>query len=266
VKLPLPRLEYEILLCHAYNITQAELLAHPEKYPTEDPGFQKLVERRLGHEPLAYIVGSQPFLGLDFFVDRNVLIPRPETEQLVELAINKLQKTCLPAGMAKNQLQIADIGTGCGCIAISLAKRLPTSEVIGIDASAEALKVARKNAERHAADNCRFLLGDLLEALENKADLIVSNPPYIPAAEIEKLQPDVKDWEPRGALDGGPDGLHYIREIIRGAPNHLNPKGLLLLEFGFDQAPAVAELASKYFKRVEIHKDYSGLERFLAAQ
>ena len=259
MRLPLPRLEYEILLCYAYNITQAEYIAHPEKYDPPSPELKELIDRRLQHEPIAYITGTQPFCGLNFIVNRNVLIPRPETEQLVELAINNLAKT-------KNQLQIADIGTGCGCIAVTLAKRFPASEVMGIDSSAEALNVARRNADRHMVSNCHFLQGNLLDAIGTKVDLIITNPPYIPTAEIEKLQPDVRDWEPRKALDGGEDGLDVIRKIIKAAPNHLNPKGLLLLELGFGQAPAVAKFAFKIFKRVEIHKDYTGIERYLIAQ
>jgi len=252
MKTPLPRLEYEILLCHCFGIKSSNLLAHPEKYDLEDPRFLKLVDRRLKGEPIAYITGIQPFCGLDFFVDRKVLIPRPETELLVELALKKAPGS------------IADVGAGCGAIAVCLAKHLPNTKVIGIDSAPEALKIAKRNAEYHKVeDRCQFVIGNLLEPLKDKVDLIVSNPPYIPTADIETLQSEVRDFEPRSALDGGEDGLKYIRQIIKEAPNHLNPQGRLMLEFGFGQAPAIREYAQRYFKHSQVLADYSNLERYL---
>lgn len=254
MKTPLPRLEYEILLCHCFGIKRIDLIAHPEKYNTQDPCFLKLVERRLKGEPVAYITGIQPFCGLDFFVDRNVLIPRPETELLVELALKSAPGS------------LADVGTGSGAIAVSLARHLPNAKVIGIDSAPEAIKIAERNAEYHKVeDSCHFVEGNLLEPLKDKVDLIVSNPPYIPTADIETLQTEVRDFEPRSALDGGEDGLKYIRRIIRESPRRLKSEGLLMLEFGFGQAPAVRELTKESFRSVSIFRDYSNLERYLVA-
>ncbi|MFA4905520.1 MAG: peptide chain release factor N(5)-glutamine methyltransferase [Candidatus Margulisiibacteriota bacterium] len=244
----LPRQEQEILLCHAYNISQSELYAHPERYHDQDTRYQTILKRRLTNEPIAYIVGYQPFMGLNFFVNRSVLIPRPETELLAQMAIDLKPKV------------IADIGTGSGAIAVTLAKNLPNSKVIGIDSSLEALSIAKKNAEYHGvADRCRFLEGHLLDPIVEKVDLIVSNPPYIPTREIDNLEPQIKDFEPRGALDGGEDGLHYIQQIIGQA------RADLLLEFGYGQADEVRGLAEKRFTNVEIIKDLAGIDRILKA-
>ena len=254
MKIPLPRKEYEILLCHVYQITPTELYAHPERYDTENQTLQQLIERRLNNEPIAYLVGYQPFLGLKFFVDQSVLIPRPETEILAQLAIDLNPKTA------------ADIGTGSGAIAISLAKNLPEAKVIGIDSSPEAFKLARKNADYHQVTaRCRFMEGHLLDPLAEKVDLIVSNPPYIPKREIDKLEPQIRDFEPREALDGGEDGLHYIRQLIENSPEYLNPNGHLLMEFGFGQSDKIAELARRSFHQTEIIKDLSGIDRILRA-
>jgi len=268
VKLPLPRQEYEILLCHVYQITPTELYAHPERYlpalpagrqaarhgETENQNLQQLIERRLKNEPIAYLVGYQPFLGLKFFVDRSVLIPRPETEILAQLAIDLKPKT------------VADIGTGSGAIAVSIAKNLPETKVIGIDSSPAALKIASKNAEYHqVADHCHFIKGHLLDPIPEKLDLIVSNPPYIPTREIENLEPQIRNFEPRPALDGGEDGLHYIRQLIEKSPGHLNPNGLLLMEIGSGQSEKVAGLARQHFMQVEMLKDLAGIDRILKA-
>jgi release factor glutamine methyltransferase len=162
---------------------------------------------------------------------------------------------------------IADIGTGSGCIAVSLAKYLPNVSVTGIDSSPEAIKIAKKNAERHKVnDRCRFVAGNWLEPLKEKVDIIVSNPPYIPSAVIDTLQPEVKNWEPREALDGGKDGLDFIQKLISEVPNHLILKGLLVFEFGFDQAIRIGSLAEDKFKKIDIQRDYNGLERIFIGQ
>lgn len=257
----LPRQEQEILLCHAYRIALSELYAHPEKYlpagrhgNDQDTRYQTLLQRRLKNEPIAYLVGYQPFLGLKFFVDPSVLIPRPETELLAQMAIDLKPKI------------IADIGTGSGAIAVTLAKNLPETKVIGIDSSSETLKIAKKNAEYHGvANRCHFLEGHLLDPLAEKVDLVVSNPPYIPTREIDNLEPQIKDFEPREALDGGEDGLHYIRQLIENSPKYLSPNGHLLMEFGFGQAEEIKALAHKHFKQVEIYQDLAGIDRILKA-
>jgi release factor glutamine methyltransferase len=247
-----PRLEAELLLTHALNIRRSELILN-QSLTMEKAGlerFQQLLTRRLKHEPTAYIIGNQPFHGLEIMVNRHVLIPRPETEQLVEIVLRSTNHD--------SRFTIADIGTGSGCLAVCLAKALPNAVVYGTDTSGDALKVAKKNAENNGvANRCHWLNGHLLEPIKEKIDLVVSNPPYIPSAEIAKLQPEVRDWEPRGALDGGPDGLKYIRELIKAAPARL------FLEFGFGQAAKIAELAKEVFPRFEIRRDHAGLERYL---
>jgi release factor glutamine methyltransferase len=249
-----PRLEAELLLTHSLNIQRSELILN-QSLTIEKAGweqFQRLLKRRLNHEPTAYLIGNQPFYGLEILVDRHVLIPRPETELLVEIVLRSTNHDSLTT--------IADVGTGSGCIAVALAKNLPPATVYGIDSSGDALKIAKKNAEKNGvAARCHFLNGHLLEPLKEKVDIIVANPPYIPSAEIDKLQPEVKDWEPRGALDGGPDGLKYIREIIKAAPKQL------FLEFGFGQAGKVLELAKAVYNKSEIRRDHAGLERYLLA-
>lgn len=251
------RLESEILLAHALGIKKTNLYAHPENtFPSHHLSiFQSYIKRRAQHEPTAYITGIQPFMSLDFFVDHSVLIPRPETEQLVETVSRVTGRGSWVA--------IADIGTGSGAIAVSLAKHLPYARVIGIDSSAEAIKIAQRNAEAHkVTDRCQFIVGNMFELSTEKVDIIVSNPPYIPTAEIETLQPEVKDWEPRQALDGGKDGLDHIRKILEEAPNHQT----LFLEFGFNQADKVEQLARKYYREIGIIKDYSGIPRILKAR
>jgi release factor glutamine methyltransferase len=253
-----PRFEAEILLTGALGIKKSELILYQSKI-IEDKNlkrYQDLVKRRLKHEPTAYIIGTQPFLGLDIIVNRSVLIPRPETELLAEQAL-KVASSQLPVA-------IADIGTGSGCIAVTLAKRLPLAEVYGIDTSNDALKVAKKNAETHKVEGrCQFVKGNLLEPLKEKVDLIVANPPYIPSGEISKLQPEVRDWEPRQALDGGKDGLDYIRKLLRESPKYLKPNGRLVMEFGFGQAAEIEKLAAANFAKSEIINDYAGIPRLL---
>lgn len=254
------RLEAELLLNHAlgWNRTALIMQGQRELPPAQQEIFDQLLARRLAHEPTAYILGCQPFMGLDFLVDRSVLIPRPETELLAEAVISS-------AGENGRWL-IVDVGTGSGCLAVSLAKHLPGVSVIGLDSSPAAIATAKKNASRHGVnDHCRFLVGDLLGPLSEKADIIVANPPYIPSAEIDGLQPEVREWEPRAALDGGPDGLDYIRELISASPGHLRPGGQLFLEFGFGQAARVAALAQARFRSVEISNDYAGIPRLLKA-
>ena len=268
-----PHLEAEILLAHALNLKRIELYVRHEKVLTqvELTKFKNLIKRRNLHEPIAYITGNQPFMSLNFIVNPSVLIPRPETEEMVQLTIELAKRS-----MVHSPLSIVDIGAGCGNIAVSLAKFLPEAKIIGIDSSSKALEVAKQNAELNkVANRCQFLLGNLFDPLKNvaanfsspnKIDIIVSNPPYIPTAEIDKLGADVKDFEPVEALDGGKDGLDYIRQLILEGPQHLKDKGYLILEFGFGQAEKIKELANNKFSGIEIKKDNSGKERFLLAR
>lgn len=257
-----PHLEAEILLAYALNFKRIDLYVQHEKVLSSEElaRFKGFVERRLQHEPIAYITGYQPFMGLDFIVSRDTLIPRPETENLVETALEH----CSLFTLHPSPFTIADIGTGSGAIAVSLAKFLPQINVIGVDISAAALEVARQNAIKHnVANRCQFIKGDLLEPLKEigPVDLIISNPPYIPAKDIPTLMADVRDFEPHTALDGGEDGLDYIRQLIDKAPNHLKPKGLLLFEFGFGQAEAIRDYAKNKFSEIKISKDNAGIER-----
>ncbi|MFH1825928.1 MAG: peptide chain release factor N(5)-glutamine methyltransferase [bacterium] len=254
---PIPRLEEEILLAHVLGVNRAALYARTDQTltPEQEKLYQSYIDRYKKHEPIAYIVGFQPFYGLDFEVNSSVLIPRPETEKLVEVALDLQPATA------------ADIGTGSGCITVTLAKHLPGTKVFGVDSSEAALKVAERNAAKHQVqDHCQFLLGNLLEPLKEKVDLIISNPPYIPTADIKTLEPNVKDWEPRQALDGGPDGLDYIRQIIQESPKHLKPGGCLVLEFGFGQDAEIKKIAGQKFQDIKIIKDNSDIERILLAR
>ncbi|MFA6431664.1 MAG: peptide chain release factor N(5)-glutamine methyltransferase [Candidatus Margulisiibacteriota bacterium] len=262
-----PRLEAEYLLAHALKINRTALLSKLNSTLSGfgDSGFgilQEYVARRKKHEPLDYIVGYQPFLGLDFVVNKSVLIPRPETELLVESA------TTLMTLAPSTPCLILDIGTGSGVIAVSLAKKLPNAQILAVDSSKEALAVAKKNAEKHGTTKqIKFILGDLFPSSQNKYDLIISNPPYIPTADIEKLDPNVRDWEPRMALDGGKDGLDIIRKILRGAPKYLKQDGQLMFEFGFGQADEILKLAKKEkcYQNIQIINDYANVPRIFSA-
>jgi release factor glutamine methyltransferase len=253
------RLEAELILVYALSMKRSELILN-QSLTIEDKNIQRfkgLIGRRLKHEPTAYITGSQPFILLDIMVNRSVLIPRPETELLVEHILRVISR--------QSSVTIADIGTGSGCIAVTLAKRLPLAKIIGTDISNDALKVAKSNAELLNVDaRCQFIKGNLLEPLQGPVDLIVANLPYIPSDEIKKLQPEVKDWEPKQALDGGKDGLDYIRKLLKESPKYLKPGGRLFLEFGFGQAEEIVTLAGAYFQNIAISKDYAGIERIFS--
>ncbi|MDI6731095.1 MAG: peptide chain release factor N(5)-glutamine methyltransferase [Candidatus Margulisbacteria bacterium] len=269
-----PHLEAEILLAHSLNVKRIQLYVQHEKVlsSAELARFRGYIERRVKHEPIAYITGCQPFMGLDFIVTRDTLIPRPETEKLVELAIDIINSRSsvvsrnLPAG---RQESLVDLGTGSGAIAVSLAKYLPQVKIIGIDISSAALEVAKQNAVKHnVVDRCRFIRGNMFEPLQDigRVDLIISNPPYIPTKVISTLTPDVKDFEPISALDGGEDGLDYIRKLIDGAPNCLKPKGLIILEFGDGQAEKVRSYTKDKFGDTKIIRDPFDKERIFLGQ
>ncbi len=251
-----PRLDAEILLSHALGITRVQLHAHPQGQlsPTELARYHQLIERRARREPVAYIVGHKEFYGLDLFVDERVLIPRPETELLVEKAIE----------IGQRQSVVADVGTGSGAIAVSLAVHLPQILVYATDASPAALEIAARNCRRHGVeDRVHLLQGHLLEPLPEPVDLIVANLPYVSQAELAQLPPEINCYEPREALNGGPDGLDHIRRLLAQAGGHLKSRGIVLLEIGATQGQAVIALARRNFPaaRVEIVKDYAGLDR-----
>ncbi len=224
-----------------------------------------LLRRRAAREPIQYILGTQEFRGLDITVTPDVLIPRPETELLVEEALR--------AVLGVNEPAIADVGTGSGCIAVALAQARRDATMYALDISAAALAVARSNAIRHGMhDRIRFIRADLLEAFGGAVagafDVIVSNPPYIPALELDGLQPEVARYEPRVALAAGQDGLAFYRRLLREAPPLLKPGGRLIVELGCGQAEAVKRLARECgtFDSVECRNDAAGIERVLVAR
>ncbi|MFQ5672224.1 MAG: peptide chain release factor N(5)-glutamine methyltransferase [Nitrospinales bacterium] len=226
------------------------------------------VERRAAREPVHYILGRREFWSLDFKVNPHVLIPRPETEILVEHVLKRLS-----AGPRKPAPKILDLGVGAGNIAVAVAREIPDSHVAAVDVSENALAVARQNAGTHqVAGQIRFLRGHLFESVRttNLApfDCIVSNPPYIDTATLERLMPEVKDFEPRLALDGGSNGLEVYENIIPQAGRFLNPRGWLILEIECGQADAILQLVEKTadFEPPEVHPDYSGYPRVVAAR
>ena len=228
----------------------------------EEEVFLGLVEDRKTGKPMAYIFNEKEFMGINFYVDERVLIPRPETEELVEFIIGFIE-----ANYKGENIQVLDIGTGSGTIALSLGKRFKGIEVLGVDVSKEALEVARENLNRLKASNVSFKRSDLFESIgkEEKFSIIVSNPPYIRKDVVRNLQKDVKDFEPGLALDGGEDGLDFYRRIINRSKSHLEKEGMLLFEIGYDQGREVKALMEEEgYKNVQIAKDLQGLDRIVS--
>ena len=246
-------LETRILLTRTLKLSRVQLITQSERALTaaEAQTLSALIQRRLDGEPIAYIIGEREFYGLTFDVTPDVLIPRPETELLVELALERLPQ----------QGRVLDMGTGSGAIAIAIAHSRADARVSAIDASAAALAIARGNAARHGA-NVAFLQSDWYSALQGQQfDLIVSNPPYIADNDIHLSQGDLR-FEPLGALTDHADGLSALRIIIAGATSHLGPGGWLLMEHGYDQAAAVrALLSANAFTDVQSWQDLAGIER-----
>ncbi|HJX13433.1 MAG TPA: peptide chain release factor N(5)-glutamine methyltransferase [Dehalococcoidales bacterium] len=249
-------LEGEVLLRHVLGVGRAELFVglDLDLSPEKAAGLRQVLERRLGGEPLAYITGHREFYGLDFFVDPRVLIPRPETELLVEKALGLAGRRTINT--------IADIGTGCGAIAVSLAVNLPGAVIYAADVSAPALEVAAANCRKHGvADRVTLLLGDLLEPLPTPVDLIIANLPYV--RETELIPGGPLRFEPEVALHGGSDGLDRIGELCRHGSERLSPGGCLLLEIGQGQSGAVTSLLRREFPsgEVAVECDLAGIER-----
>jgi release factor glutamine methyltransferase len=265
---PEARREAGSLLGYVLGRDRSFILTHAEDLIGEEEAerFRDCLERRVHGEPLQYITANQEFFGLDFEVTKDVLIPRPETELLIETALRLFAE---PAAAPF----ICDVGTGSGCIAITLMQQLPPARAVAIDISPAALAVARRNAERHAvSERINFVLSDSFVALtlwESRAsfDLIVSNPPYIEEGAMADLQREVRDFEPGSALVGGEDGLDIIRRLLLEAPSFLKPGGYFLFEIGFNQAAAVERLLDpKIWKLIDIHKDLQGIARTVALQ
>lgn len=256
---PTPRLDAELLLAHALGWPRARLVAERAHAPAPEQAaaFAAMVARRAALEPVAYIVGHREFYGLDLLVTPATLVPRPETELLVELALEEARRR----GAGPSALTVADIGTGTGAIAIALAAHLPSAVVYATDLSAAALAVAARNVERHGlGGRVRLLHGDLLAPLPEPVDLLVSNPPYTILAEVE---PNVRAHEPRLALDGGPDGAAIYRRLLASARERLRPGGAVLLEIGAWQGELVAGLVREALPSlaVTVHQDLAGLDR-----
>ena len=257
-------LDAEVLLGHALAMTREQLidLANSPLGAEPEERFQSLLARRLQREPVAYIIGRQEFWSLEFQVTRDVLIPRPETERLIEVALLLAARS-----RSAKPLRMLDIGTGSGAIAVSMAKELPSARIYATDISPSALAIARSNATLNGViERIVFRCGDLYAAIaDQKAqfDLIVANPPYIRRAEIAALKPEASQWEPRAALDGGADGLDFYRRIAAQAGQFLAPKGAMALEIGAGMGSEVLPILIQagLYRDLKIVHDYAGRER-----
>jgi release factor glutamine methyltransferase len=266
-----PRLQTELLLAHLLSMPRMKLYLNFERdlSQTELDGFRELIKRRGQREPLQHIVGSTNFCGLELMVNRNALIPRPETELLAERGWNFLNQLNSPSTINSQSLTALDLGTGSGCLAIALAVHCPAAKIFATDISPDSLELARQNATRHnVQERIEFLQGDVFAAFESpkQFDLIISNPPYIPTGEIPSLQVEVRDHDPRPALDGGPDGLAFYLRIAAEAAAFLRPGGKVMLEFGDGQAPSIREIFESQMWVVEvIVEDYTQRPRIIIA-
>lgn len=261
-------LDARLLLEYVCGTDRNELLVHGERPVLEKhkQQYQELLKRRESRIPLQYLTGEQEFMGLPFLVNEHVLIPRQDTEILVEEVLKNLH----------DGMKILDLCTGSGCILLSLLRYTNSCRGLGVDISPEALSIARKNAERLVPESLLqeedgdhatlwLLESDLYERVEGQFDVIVSNPPYIPTKVIETLMPEVREHEPRLALDGSEDGLLFYRRIIEGSRAHLKGGGMLFFEIGYDQGKAVSELMEQAgFIEVQVTKDYAGLDRVVS--
>jgi len=261
-----PRLQTELLLAHLLKMPRMKLYLNFDRVLTapETDGLRELIKRRGLREPLQHITGSTSFCGHEISVSRHALVPRPETELLAELGWKFL------ATRHSSLVTALDFGTGTGCIAIALAAKCPEAKITALDVSAEALALAKQNAaQNQVADRIVFLHGDGFAALATgtQFDLLISNPPYIASAEIETLEPEVKDFDPRGALDGGVDGLDFYRRLAAEAKPFLKPGGKIMLEFGDGQAEDIKKIFAGEKWIVEaVQADYSQRSRILTAK
>ena len=257
------RLDAEVLLAYVLNTRRLALYVHIAQDLEEAQiiRYDKLIARRLEHIPVAYLTGHKEFMGMNFAVTNDVLIPRQDTEVLAQGVIEHLQEY-------SGDLKLADIGTGSGAICISILKYIDHITAAAVDISADAIDVAEFNAEKfNVSDRINFYKGNLLEPLTGqKFDVIVSNPPYIPSGKFKTLQPEIS-FEPHGALDGGTDGLDFYKQIIDTAPEFLNDKGFIVFEVGIDQSESVIELlkANGGFGDIQVWKDLANIDRVVAA-
>ena len=267
-----PNLEAELLLRHALGLghDRAALIVRLVDTNDVEPEaldlFEALLTRRLAGEPSAYILGKREFYRLELEVTPAVLIPRPETETVVDEAIRLARSLRAKSGEA---LVVADVGTGCGAIALVLARALPDATIIATDVSAEALDVARRNAAKHALEKrVDFLHGALLAPITQRLHLIVANLPYVTSSDLAAAQPEVRDYEPALALHGGPDGLDLIRLLLQDAASHLHQHGIVVLEIGADQAETATREATQAFPDADVAvlRDLAGRPRVLVIQ
>jgi release factor glutamine methyltransferase len=284
-KIPSDTLAAELLLMHALGRDRTWLYTNPE-HPLDAATAEKyfaLIARRTAGEPTQYLTGKQEFWALEFEVTPAVLIPRPETEHAIEVALERLGargiKINMKTGAPNPALRVADVGTGSGCIAVALARELPHAEIIATDISARALEVAKRNATRHqVADRIKFVEANLLEGVSHEStittheslpfDLIVSNPPYISHADSASLPTEVRDHEPHSALFGGPSGVEIYSRLIQQAGAALRPGGILVLELGYDSADAVRKMfhMEHRWANISITNDLAGIPRVIAAE
>ena len=261
--IPSPERESLLLLCHVLNCDAAFIYAHPDHRlnAMESVLYKAVIERRASHEPYQYIVGKQEFFGLQFEVTPDVLIPRPETEVLVEAAILEYKD--------REACRFCEIGVGSGCISISLLANLPRSAAVAVDVSNAAIEIAERNAKRHGVgERLEFINSNVFEHVdETSFDLIVSNPPYIPELDLGSLQSEVRHFEPRLALSGGEDGLDIVRILIAESPKYLRSNGFLFVEIGWDQSERVRFLFNPaLWQSVEFLPDLQGIPRIVKAQ
>lgn len=275
-----PRLMAEMLMAHVIGCERLRLYMDPDRpaSPLERSSLRDLAGRALKHEPVQYLVGEGWFFGLPFHVDRNVLVPRPATETLVQELLQHHRAKHGAAGVAGEATLIADVCTGSGCIGIAVLKNLPGARVVASDVSGAAIEVARRNAARHGvADRIDLLVGDMLAPIlshpvargAGSLDYLVSNPPYIPDDEWpDKVDLNVREHEPHVALRGGPDGLTFVRALLDGGPKLLKPGGMMLIEVADSRADQAAELASAspLLGGVKVLHDFEGLARVVAAE
>jgi release factor glutamine methyltransferase len=262
-----PRATAEILLAQAMGTKRIDLYLRYDQPLNSDElnRFKTLIKRRTNREPVAYIVGRKEFWSMDLEVNRNVLIPRPETECLVERALESLAADPNPG-----RKSILELGTGSGAVVLALASENSRHSYVGTDISREAVRVARRNSMRHGMGaKVRFMVADWFAAFDAKSgqfDLIVSNPPYIRSGDLKRLQPEIYAYEPVAALDGAKDGLYCLRHIIQCAYLYLKPAGALLLEMGHDQQAPIKQIidASRQYEDAQFYKDYSGYDRIVS--
>ncbi len=259
---PSPRLDAELLLSHALGADRIRLVLDSERElsPVELGRYRELIQRRRSGEPIAYILGRREFYGLSFAVDRRALVPRPDTEPLVEVALERTRARSMHGAAL-------DLCTGSGCVAVSFAKQRPTWRVTATDVAVETAELAWENARRlGVVFTLDVLVGDLFAPVAGRRfDLITANPPYIPSGEIAGLDVDVRDFEPRLALDGGADGLDLVRTVIASASSFLTPGGVLAVEIGHDQGPRTLELFEHAgFRDVALRRDYGSRDRVVS--